>query len=281
METQTNPLRLWGLGGALTAAVFATWLLIFPGLVAPYFSWDAEPRLSQVFIGAGYVFRTAFFLSIWREPSWYRVRWMYWGNQVFNAVLLLATFWHAEQFRWAFPISTGHLWLFLYLIEPVSMIYLAPRWSQAWAPTPATGGPLSRAFKLFLIVEATLLFAFGAILIINPDFANRRWPWELDPLDARIIAAWFWGWSVWAGTMAFAYDWDEIRAAAQVNMVFGLALLGTVLVFQPLFDPTRITSHSYGWGVALVTLVMAFFYWRQERARQSARAVRSAPAPST
>ena len=52
------------------------------------------------FIGAGYVFRTAFFLSIAFGRDWTQLRWMFWGNLAFTATLLLASFWHAEEFNW-------------------------------------------------------------------------------------------------------------------------------------------------------------------------------------
>jgi hypothetical protein len=267
MENRENPLRMWGLGGGIVAAVFAIWMLFFPDTVKPYFAWPVDPRFAQLFIGAGYIFRTAYFLSIWRESAWYKVRWMYWGNLVFTGILLLATFWHADKFKWPFPLSTGHLWLFLYIAEPMAMIYLAPR-GQLTAPQ--TGGPITPGLKRFLMIEASLLLAFGSLLVLNPDFASIRWPWQLNQLDARIIAAWFLGWAVWAVTMAFASDWDEIRMAAQVNIIFGVALIVIMLASLQLFDFSRVTSHFFGWAVAVLTLVMSYFYWRQERARPAA-----------
>lgn len=53
MENRDNPLRQWGLGGGIIAAVFAVWLLFFPDAVKPYFAWPIDPRLAQMFMGAG------------------------------------------------------------------------------------------------------------------------------------------------------------------------------------------------------------------------------------
>ena len=264
MENRDNPLRQWGLGGGIIAAVFAVWLLFFPDYIKPYFAWPIDPRLAQMFIGAGYIFRTAYFLSVWRERAWYKVRWIYWGNLVFTGTLLLATFWHAEQFKWPFPFSMGHLWLFLYIAEPMAMIFAAPR---GWLAAPRTGGPVMPGLQRFMMIEASLLLTFGSLLVLNPDFANVRWPWQLNPLDARIIAAWFLGWAVWSVSMAFASDWDEIRTAAQLNMLFGVVLILISVLSLPLFDLTRFASHYFIWAIVVLTLVMAYFYWRQERAR--------------
>src|SRR6185369_15339099 len=75
MDTARRSRMGWGLLGAAAAAWFAIWFLLFPQFIRPYFAWDIEPRFAQVFIGAGYVFRTAFFLNAAFERSWLRLRW--------------------------------------------------------------------------------------------------------------------------------------------------------------------------------------------------------------
>lgn len=264
MTVQSHGLRNWGIGGGLIALTFAIWLLDFPDLAISHFAWPVEPRLSQIFIGAGYIFRTGFFLTIAFQPAFHRVRWLYWGNLVFTGTLLFATFWHIDRFSFFFV--TAHLWIILYIIEPVTMLYLVPRRGDAWTQVPTPRGPINSIFKGFLIAETAIFLTFGLLLLLNPEFADLRWPWALNPLDARIMAAWFLGWSVWAGTMAFATDWDEIRLPAQLNMLFGIAVIATIVVFFGQFDFTRPTTNVYIGGAIVLTLAMAFFYWRQERA---------------
>ena len=261
MSDEARQFRSWGFFGAFWAAAFGGWLLLLPERV-PDFAWEVKPRLAQVFIGAGYVFRTGLFLSIALWPSWTRIRWIFWGNLVFTGTLLLATFWHADQVRWGSVI--GHLWLFLYVAEPVALIYLVIGRSLT-APAPATGGPLGRWFVRFLMATAGILAMFGLLLLINPEFAAARWPWELNPFDARIASAWVLGWAVWSGTMAFAHDWDEIRIAAGLAILNGLAVLAASVASLGLFDSPR--APSYLVAIASLTVGMAFFFWRQERAR--------------
>ena len=67
--------RLWGVVGAFFAALFAIWMFFFPGLIPSHFAWTVEPRLAQAFIGAGYVFRTFFFLLFVFERDWRKLRW--------------------------------------------------------------------------------------------------------------------------------------------------------------------------------------------------------------
>lgn len=266
MNGPTHRLRLWGILGGLTAAAFSVWLIVFPDSVATRFAWDVHPRMAQLFIGAGYVFRTAFFFSVAREPRWSRTRWIFWGNLVFTGTLLLATYWHAQEFTWAqFQPPTAHFWIILYIFEPITMLYLVPRGDAARAPAPATGGPLLPLFRAFLVLEAGLLLMFGLLLVINPEFTLRRWPWELNPLDARMVAAWFLGWSAWAGTMAFAQDWDEISLAAGLNIVLGLALIATTAIgYAELRGPA---TPMYIVGLVGLTVGMVVFVVLQQRRR--------------
>lgn len=266
---QTHRLRLWGVLGALLAALFSVWMLFFPDLVAPYFAWVVKPRLAQAFIGAGYAFRTAFFLAFVVEPRWDRMRWAYWGNLAFTGTLLLATFWHVDELTWSSVFA--HIWIIAYVLEPVSMIYRVPRESDRAASRPTeSAGPIWAPLRWLLIIEVAMFGTLGALLVINPQFANLRWPWPLNPFDARIAAAWLTGWATWAGTMAFADDWVEIRIGVVCQIIFGLALLATIIAFRGLFDFGGPTTPTYVALTAIITLLMLGFYWRQERTTRPA-----------
>ena len=116
----TRTQQAWGLLGAAFAALFAVWMLFFPDFVPTHFAWNVQPRFAQVVIGAGYVFRTAFFLNVAFEKDWLRLRWIVWGNLVFTGVLLFATYWHAPEFLWdPFTSPVAHIWIVLYIFEPV------------------------------------------------------------------------------------------------------------------------------------------------------------------
>jgi hypothetical protein len=146
------------------------------------------------------------------------------------------------------------------------MIYLIPRGTFGLA-APATGGPLHPVTKGFFVLLTGVLLMHGLLLVINPEFAATRWAWELNPLDARMVAAWFLGWAVWLGTMAFALDWDEVRRAVQLFLLNGIALLATVVVFRDDFIPGKNLVIGYGGDLALMTGIMLVLYVVQERRR--------------
>ena len=277
MRLPTRPDQFaWGILGATAAAWFAIWMFFFPDSVATLFAWDVRPRAAMAFIGAGYVFRTAFFLSVAFIPDWTRLRWMFWGNLVFTGTLLLATFWHAEEFKWdPFQTPLAHIWLILYIFEPVTMLYMVPR--DLWRlPKPTAGGPIWKPFRWFMIATVGLLLADGFLLVINPEFANERWPWDLNPLDARIIAAWFLGWAAWLATMAFASDWLEIRLPSALFVLNGAALIATIVFFRDDFRDIRTVPPYHGGVIALTVLMIAFATVQERRMRARARATAGA-----
>jgi hypothetical protein len=263
--------RIWGFGGGLFAALFAVWMLLLPFPMS-VFAWDVHPRLAQAFIGAGYVFRTLFFVNAALETDWRRLRWIVAGNLAFTGTLLFATYWHMADFHWDLRVTVvGHLWLILYVFEPVVMLYLIPRGAFAVPPT-RTGGPIHPLFRAFLIGTTMLLLTNGLMLVINPEFARLRWPWELNDLDARIIAAWFLGWAVWCGSMARSRDWDEIRTPARLFVVNAVVLFVALAANGGGFRNDEVnTPEAMLGGLVLLGAGMAGFHWLQER-RRPARA---------
>ncbi len=263
-------LRIWGLIGALVAAVFAVWLLFFPQFVPTQFAWNVQPRAAQAFIGAGYVYRTFFFLLFVFVPDWRRLRWTYYGNLLFTGALLLATLWHAPEMHWR--AIAGHFWIVFYTMEPVIMHFNIPKAAGGRDEVLATGGPLSAAFRWFLTLEVGAALVFGLALVINPEWLNTRWPWELNPFDARITAAWWLGWAGWAGAIIQARDWDEVRLGAIANLIVVAAFLVAGVAFLPYFNHAHPTVTPYLIGMAVLVVGLGFFIWQQERRRPASAA---------
>jgi len=221
--------------------------------------------MAQAFIGAGYLYRTSFLLLFVFVPDWRQLRWSYYGNLLFTGTLLLATLWHAPEMHWRHLVA--HIWIIFYTMEPVIMHFNVPR-GEADRGAPVTGGgPILAWFRRFLILEVALGGLFGLTLIINPEWLNTRWPWELNPFDARIVAAWWLGWSGWAAAMVQARDWDEVRLAAIGNIIIGVALTTVNIIFYAYFNHTHPTVGAYVIGIAVLTVGLAFFFWQQERRR--------------
>jgi hypothetical protein len=269
MIAMPRSLRLWGVVGALLAGVFAVWMLFFPQSIPTAFAWNVQPRAAQVFIGAGYVFRVYFFLLFVFVADWRRLQWTYAGNLLFTFALLTATIWHAGEVRWLSVVS--HIWIVFYTAEPVIMHFAIPRpGHRGVAPDPEplrTGGLISPLLRGLLILEVGIGMLMGLLLVINPEWLGRRWPWDLNPFDARIVAAWWLGLAGWAGSMAMAEHWDEVRLGVFGNLLLTGTLTVASLVFWPSFNHTRPTVLQYVIGLAVFTLALAFFVFQHERRR--------------
>jgi hypothetical protein len=111
----------------------------------------------------------------------------------------------------------------------------------------------------------------AGLLLINPAFTNTRWPWPLDPFNARIMAAWPAACAVWAATMYFGKDWAEIKMGVQTLVVYTTALFVVWLVTLSQYDPARKNIVTFGVVTGAAAALLIFFYWRQEISRRKAR----------
>ena len=269
------------------AAFFVLWFLIFPA-TGIYFAWPVKPESTAMFLGAGFILRSYFGYHLWHDKYWYTLRWSMNGDFAFLATLFVTTWWHAADMNWhvlgvtdglrIFSLIITHVWILAYTFEPLMVFLLHPRDKEAHEPIPAelSEGEIQPVMRNALAATFFLGAAFWAILFIAPEFANTRWPWELNSFDARIMSAWFAGSSVWAVTMYFMKDWAEIKMGVRALMLF---LLGefVVWILASSYYPrthTEITAKQ-GWtyGMALGTMAAwyLFAYWKQEQQVQKSK----------
>lgn len=74
----------------------------------------------------------------------------------------------------------------------------------------------------------------------NPAFTYTRWPWPLNPFNARIMAA-----------MYFGKDWAEIKMGVQTLVVYTAALFVVWLVMLSQYDPARQNGLTFGIAAGL------------------------------
>jgi hypothetical protein len=274
-----------GLIQCFLAAFFVLWFLILPGK-GIYFAWPVVPELTALFLGAGFILRSYFGYHLWRDKYWYSLRWSMAGDFAFLGVLLVTTWWHIREMNWElqgvsaglriFSLIVVHVWVLAYTFEPLTVFLLHPRNKEANDPVPAehAQGELQKIMKYALLAVFYLGAALWALLFISPEFANTRWPWELNPFDARIMSAWFAGSSVWAITMYFMKDWAEVKMGVRALLFFILGLLGVWVLASSRYElnHTEIASRQgiiYGTGLAIIAAWLLIAYWVQERARKN------------
>jgi hypothetical protein len=264
------------------AAFFVLWFLIMPQN-GKYFAWPVVPELTAMFLGAGFILRSYFGYHLWRDKYWYTVRWSLYGDYAFLTVLFITTWWHISEMNWhiqgvsdglrIFSLLIAHIWIFAYTFEPLTIFLLHPRDAEANAPVPAelSEGELQGPLKSVLLAIFYAGALFWAVLFFSPEFANTRWPWELNAFDSRIMSAWFAGCSVWSITMYFMKDWAEVKVGVRAIMFVVLGWIGIWIVGStryPLNSTPIAVRQGMGYLLALtiIAIWLLFAYWKQEQA---------------
>ena len=273
-----------GLIQCFLAAFFVLWFLVLPK-TGVYFAWPVVPELTAMFLGVGFMLRSYFGYHLWRDKYWHSIRWSINGDFAFLSVLFITTWWHINEMNWnlqgvspglrIFSLIIVHVWVLAYTFEPLTVFLLHPREKEAHAPVPAelSEGELQKPLKYALAAIFFFGAAFWALLFFTPDFANTRWPWELNAFDSRIMSAWFAGSSVWAVTMYFMKDWAEVKVGIRALLFFILGLLGVWVIASPRYElnHTAIAARQgliYGLALGVMAIWLLYAYWKQEQARK-------------
>jgi len=210
------------------------------------------------------------------------VRWSMFGDFAFLGVLFITTWWHVQEMNWdlqgvspglrIFSLIITHVWILAYTFEPLTVFLLHPRDPEANAPVPTdlSEGKLLGSLKSALLAMFYMGAALWALFFFTPEFANTRWPWALNPFDARIMSAWFAGAAVWSITMYFMKDWAEVKMGIRAILLFLVGLLGVWLFGLSRFplNQTEIAARqALSSGIVLGVLLawLLFAYWKQEQ----------------
>jgi len=265
-----KPRFLNGIGvvQCLLATFFVVWLL-FPG-GGPAFAWPVKSALTAAFLATAFILRAVLGYALWHEKHWYRLRALVWGNYAFLGVIFLATFWHVDEMSWKTQGLLAHVWVIAYIVEPLFLVLREPRGpeSRTSLSTERAGGTIFPGLKWTLTGIYMVGITVAGILFINPEFADIRWPWAVDPFDARIMAAWPALCAVWAASLYLRTDWAEVKLGVQLLLLFGFSMFVFWAVTFPGYDPARANRWQFGAVVGVAAVLLAYYYWRQEAARK-------------
>ena len=257
-----------GIIQVLLASAFVVWLVFFPSK-GSQFAWPVVPTFTAMFIGAGFIDRAFIGYFLWREKYWPRLRWQVPANYAFLIVIFLATYWHIDEMNWHSSILVAHIWVLAYTVEPILLFLIEPRAPEARAPLPPElrGGPISAGLKALIAFGLVVCVTIGSLAFINPEFLDTRWPWPLDPFDARIMAAFFALNALWGVTTYFATDWGEIRLAVLGMTIFAVSNFIVWLYILPQLDRSRPNVYTYGVAFGFFAAALIYYFWKHERRR--------------
>jgi hypothetical protein len=267
MLLKPKAISMVGLVQLVLASSFVVWLLFFPS-TGDRFAWPVVPRMTAIFLGASFIPRAYLGFHLWREKYWYRLRWQIWGNYAFLALILLATYWHIDEMNWSSNIWIAHIWVIAYVVEPLTLPLIEPRGERRNEPLSAElqQGPIFVGLKRISALGMIFGVAIAGLLFVNPEFMDTRWPWPLDPFDARVMAAFLALAGLWAVRVYFAEDWAEAKLGVLGLIIYMVALCGVWLAGLPEYDTSRENIWSIGLAAGAFGVLFIYYYWRQERA---------------
>lgn len=151
------------------------------------------------------------------------------------------------------PGMSGGLPIWIAVFGGLSLLSGALLGARTGTPLDHAGTrPPSRLLRGLLALDCLLVAPVGLMMYLAPTLARPFWPWDLPPINIRLIG------SIFVATMIVSLwalrqrSWEEVRPGVATGGAFAtLALIASLLHFD-LFDPNRAITWAF---VALYAIV--------------------------
>ena len=159
-----------------------------------YFAWTIALPLTAAFLGAGYWAAMAVAFMNWRESASVAARTTGLTSIAATTILGIATFLHLDKFHLNSPALLTRfvtwVWIIVYVVTPFVFLWI---WIAYGRGTDKTMGaqPFPAWVHAGYLFQAVLMIPAGILLFLTPGSIIPFWPWELTPLTARAVSAWF------------------------------------------------------------------------------------------
>ncbi|HET6551236.1 MAG TPA: hypothetical protein VFG79_22410, partial [Solirubrobacter sp.] len=158
--------------------------------------------------------------------------------------LLGATIIHEDRFKWDYPPTW--VWALVYAGVPLAIPVLVAR-QRRTAEAAAPRDPGLRALRVVSGIAGAVLLIGATALYLAPVDLGKHWPWELTPLLARAVAAWY----ALFGTLLVTHA-AALRRPEELTIGYAtLACWSVLLLALPLLYPDDVS------GAAVYVLGMA------------------------
>lgn len=258
----------------LWAAFFMLWL--FPDQTGELFAWAIKPHMTSLYLGAGYLGGSWFFINAILGRRWHRIQGGFLPITSFTWAMLIATFLHWERFSHG---KLGfNLWLILYIVTPflVPALWLYNRRTDDRQPE-ASDVILSTPLIWLSRLVGVAVLLFAVVSFIFPTLIISVWPWTLTPLTGRVLAGWLSLVGVGGLAMSFDNRWSTWRMPLESNWIWYVLVLVAAWLNPTDFKPGALIVFSIILGAILIGVLV--FYLIMERQRRASTPQRLATLP--
>lgn len=218
-----------------------------------YFAWTISLPLTAAFLGAGYWAAMGVAYMNWWDSAALAARAT--GPTAVAATLMLgvATFLHLDKFHLSSPALFTRfvtwVWIIVYVITPFIFLWI---WIAHGREADSTIGakPLPGWVRAANVFQAIFTLLVGVLLFFIPGSLIPFWPWELTPLTARAISAWFVAYGLACLTINRENNTSNTRGAQISLFIFCVLQLIAVARYLSSFD----LSKPLGWLYLLVII---------------------------
>jgi hypothetical protein len=238
------------------AAANGVFLYLAPGLADSDYAWSIKPPVNAMFIGAGFLAGTlATGLVLARATRWRTFSTLPPALWVLATSLLVATIIHGDRFKWDYPLTW--VWTAVYAGVPFAVPYLVMRQRRVAEAEPEADPRLGTLRVVSAIAGVPLLIG-AAALFVAPVEVGKHWPWDLTPLLARAVAAWY----ALFGTMLLTCAAGLRRPAEAIIPYATLAAWCVLLLVLPVLRPDDVSGAGAWIALMVVLLALATYALR-------------------
>jgi len=251
-------------------------LLLLADVADRYWAWSIRTELTAAFLGAAYAAGCVLSLAALRQHDWAQIRVPLLTVTVFIWLTAVPTLVHAHRLHLVSggPVArvVAWVWLAVYLVMPFASAVVVAR-QEAWrVRDDVVLRPMPRWLTAVLAVEGAVMAAAGVALFISGMRVHHGmprgawfWPWEVMPLSAQVIGAWFLALALATALAIRQRDLSRLLVAGMTYTAFGVFQFVAVIWYWP-----QLQRHDgWLWGyLALLTTMVAtggYGWWAARR----------------
>ena len=272
-------------GGALVA-VAGVQLFILSEQTDRWFAFTVVPPLTAAFLGAFYFAACVLAWLSALERDWSRARPGIPGVVAFVWLTGIATLVHLDRFALdsSDPVTAelAWAWVLIYFLEPPVLLAIFIHQLRVPGSDPPRRHRLPSWFRGLTVALGAVLVVAGVVLFAAPSGASELWPWTLNALTGRLVAAWL----VAQGAVFVQIAWEDEWSRLGPTMAGCVAIGALQIAAIARYGESIEWSRPAAWGyvvVAAAVLLVGLYGWPAAR-RAASGAVRPAPSairPST